>query len=87
MFLGGNLVVWNAKKQAVVSRSSAESEYRLLANLATDVVWLESVCTELGFELKSPHKLWCDNTSAIALAGNPMFHARTKHIEVDAHYI
>lgn len=87
MFLGGNLVVWNAKKQEVVSRSSAESEYRSLANLVTDIVWLQSLCKELGVEVKGKPKLWCDNSSALALASNPIFHARTKHIEVDIHYI
>lgn len=80
VFLSGNLIVWNAKKQEVVSRSSAESEYRSSSNWATNVIWLNSLCAELGVILSSPHKMWCDNTSAIALASDPVFHTRTKHI-------
>lgn len=87
VFLGGNLIAWNAKKLEVVSKSSTESEYRSLSNLAADVVWLQSLCTEIGVSLSFPHRVWCDNNSAIALASNPVFHARTKHIEVDAYYI
>lgn len=87
LFLGNNLLVWSSKKQDVVARSSAESEYRALANAASDLVWFHSLCCELGVHLTFPSKLWCDNSSAIALASNPVFHARTKHIEVDVHYI
>ncbi|XP_057803015.1 secreted RxLR effector protein 161-like [Salvia miltiorrhiza] len=87
IYLGSNLITWSAKKQDVVSRSSAESEYRSLANATTDIVWLHALCSELGLTLQSPSKLWCDNISALALAGNPVFHTRTKHIEVDIHYI
>lgn len=87
IFLGSNLVVWNSRKQDVVTRSSAESEYRALANAAADIVWLQSLCTELGVSLHSPSTLWCDNLSALALASNPVFHARTKHTEIDVHFI
>ncbi|XP_057771060.1 secreted RxLR effector protein 161-like [Salvia miltiorrhiza] len=87
IFLGSNLVTWSAKKQEVVSCSNAESEYRSMANATTDIVWLKSLCAELSLSLHSPHRLWCDNASALALANNPVFHARTKHIEVDVHYI
>lgn len=86
VYVGGNLVIWNAK-QEVVSRSSAESEYRSLANLSTDVIWLKAVCDEIGVSIAGTPKLWCDNTSAIALAANHVFHGRTKHIEVDVHFI
>lgn len=79
--------MWSAKKQGVVSRSSAESEYRALANLTTDVIWLKAVCEEVGVKVAKPPKLWCDNTSAIALASNSVFHARTKHIETDVHFV
>lgn len=87
IFLGSNLLVWSSKKQEVVSRSSAESEYRSLANAAADILWLHSLCQELGISIISTSQLWSDNQSAIALASNPVFHARTKHIEVDVHFI
>lgn len=87
IFLGSNLLVWSAKKQEVVSRSSAEFEYRSLANAATDIVWLQSLCKELSISVNPTSLLWCDNKSAIALASNPVFHARTKHIEIDVHFV
>lgn len=80
-------MVWNSKKQGVVSRNSAEAEYRSLANATADLMWLHSLCTELGIHTVTPHLLWCDNTSAVSLASNPVFHARTKHIAVDVHFI
>lgn len=86
VFFGSNLVVWSSKKQDVVSRSSAESEYRALANVTAEVVWLHSLCLELGISVAAPHQVWCDNSSAVALSANPVFHARTKHIEVDVHF-
>ncbi|KAK6117407.1 hypothetical protein DH2020_048863 [Rehmannia glutinosa] len=87
IFFGGNLLTWTSKKQHVVSRSSAESEYRSLADTAADIVWLHSLFQELGIHFESPSVIWCDNVSAAALASNPVFHARTKHIEIDVHFI
>ncbi|PKU80351.1 Retrovirus-related Pol polyprotein from transposon TNT 1-94 [Dendrobium catenatum] len=86
-YLGTNLVSWCVKKQTTVARSSTEAEYRALAAAASDVIWLRRLLTEFQVETSSPTTLFCDNVSAIALANNPVFHARTKHIEVDFHYI
>ncbi|KAK6157457.1 hypothetical protein DH2020_011705 [Rehmannia glutinosa] len=61
VFLGGNLLTWSSRKQGVVSRSSAESEYRSLADTTTDLVWLHSLLKELGVSIESPSLLWCDN--------------------------
>ena len=71
----------------MVALSSTEAEYRALANTATEVAWLQSLFTELGISLSSSPIIWCDNISAGSLASNPVYHARTKHIEIDAHYI
>lgn len=87
IFFGQNLVTWSSRKQHVVSRSSTESEYRALANATADIVWLHSLSTELGISFTSPSQLWSDNKSAIALASNAVFHARTKHVEIDVHFI
>ena len=87
VFLGSNLVSWCSKKQAVVSRSSTESEYRALALAASEVLWIKSLLTELGVSLISTPVIWCDNQSAAALTSNPKFHARTKHIELDVHFL
>ena len=88
VYLGENLVAWSARKQKVVARSSAESEYRSLASAATEIMWLQSLFTELGLpKLVVVPIIWCDNIGAASLASNPVFHARTKHIEVDVHFI
>uniref|UniRef100_A0A2N9FMC6 Integrase catalytic domain-containing protein n=1 Tax=Fagus sylvatica TaxID=28930 RepID=A0A2N9FMC6_FAGSY len=87
VFMGTNPLTWVSKKQSTVSRSSTEAEYRALASCAAEVSWLRMVLHDLGISLWSPPTLWCDNVSALALASNPVFHARTKHIEVDYHFI
>uniref|UniRef100_A0A2N9GZA0 Reverse transcriptase Ty1/copia-type domain-containing protein n=1 Tax=Fagus sylvatica TaxID=28930 RepID=A0A2N9GZA0_FAGSY len=87
VYLGSNPITWSAKKQATVSRSSTESEYRALASAAAKVCWLRTLLKDLGIYLSQPPILWCDNVSALAIASNPVFHARTKHIEVDFHFI
>ncbi|KAK8956599.1 hypothetical protein KSP39_PZI000178 [Platanthera zijinensis] len=86
-YLGGHLVTWRSKKQAVVARSSAEAEYRAMASVVSELTWLESLLTDLGVKLPSPARLLCDSQAAIHIAKNPVFHERTKHIEVDCHFI
>lgn len=78
--LGPNLVSWSAKKQSTVSRSSTEAEHRALALTASNITWILQLLTELSVCVPSLVSLWCDNMSAIALAQNLVFHARTKHI-------
>ncbi|KAM1682854.1 hypothetical protein EV1_033760 [Malus domestica] len=87
IFLGSNLISWSAKKQPTVARSSTEAEYRSLAHIAAEITWICKVFKDLGLHLPHVPSLWCDNLSAISLASNPVFHARTKHIELDYHYI
>lgn len=87
VYLGSNLISWCAKKQHTVARSSTEAEYRALAQTAADITWLHQLLLDLGITPALPHLIWCDNQSAIALASNPIFHARTKHAEVDYHFI
>ena len=60
-FVGGNLVSWKSKKQSVVARSSAESEYRAMAQATCELVWMRQLLVELGFEDPAPMELWCDN--------------------------
>jgi Reverse transcriptase (RNA-dependent DNA polymerase) len=86
VFLGNNLISWTSKKQTTVARSSTEAEYRGLAMVTAEVVWLQSVFRELGVQT-SVLILWCDNLGATFLASNPAFHSRTKHIELDFHFV
>jgi hypothetical protein len=87
VYLGHNPITWFAKKQLTVSRSSTEAEYRALASASAELCWLRALIKDLGIYLYDPPILWCDNVSALAIASNPVFHARTKHIEVDFHFI
>uniref|UniRef100_A0A2N9FFT0 Reverse transcriptase Ty1/copia-type domain-containing protein n=1 Tax=Fagus sylvatica TaxID=28930 RepID=A0A2N9FFT0_FAGSY len=87
VYLGSHPITWFAKKQPIVSRSSTESEYRALATASAEVCWIRTLLKDLEIYLSQPPILWCDNVSALTIASNPVFHARTKHIEVDFHFI
>jgi hypothetical protein len=87
IFLGPNLISWSPKKQPTVSRSSTEAKYRALAYAYADTLWIQGLLTELHCPLTRPVLLNCDNLSATYLAANPIFHARTKHIAIDYHFV
>ena len=87
MYFGDTLVSLSSKKQPVISSSSTESEYRALAQVAAELTWIQSLLKELQFPLLETPITWCDNLGASALASNPIYHARTKHIELDLHFV
>ncbi|KAK4390758.1 Retrovirus-related Pol polyprotein from transposon RE2 [Sesamum angolense] len=86
-YVGGNLVTWRSKKQTTVARSSVEAEYRAMAHTTSEILWLKNLRKELGFMYDDPVPMHCDNQAAIHIASNPIFHERTKHIEVDCHFV
>ncbi|GJT85353.1 retrovirus-related pol polyprotein from transposon TNT 1-94 [Tanacetum coccineum] len=87
IFLGHSLISWQSKKQVVVSRSSTEAEYRALADSTCEISWLKSLLVDLQVTVPTPSLVMCDNVSTIAFANNPIHHARTKHIEIDCHFV
>ncbi|CAH9140336.1 unnamed protein product [Cuscuta epithymum] len=87
VFLGSSPISWKTKKQHTVSRSSAEAEYRSMASITAELKWLKGLLLSLGVVHSRPMTLMCDSKSAIDIAQNPVFHERTKHIEVDCHYV
>lgn len=86
-FVWGNLVTWRSKKQSVVSRSSAEAEFRALAQGICEGIWLQRLLEELKVPNVMPIELLCDNQATINIAKNPVHHDRTKHVEIDRHFI
>ncbi|RWR75576.1 Zinc finger, CCCH-type [Cinnamomum micranthum f. kanehirae] len=86
-YLGSNCISWSSKRQPTVARSSTEAEYRALASTAAEITWLTYILRDIGLYLFQPPILFCDNISALHMTVNPVFHARTKHIELDYHFV
>jgi hypothetical protein len=87
IFYRPNLISWSSKKQPTVAKSSTKSEYKALANAIVELIWIQSLLKELGaFQSWAP-VLRCDNIRAVYLTANPVFLGRTKHVEVDFHFI
>nr|GEW57383.1 ribonuclease H-like domain-containing protein [Tanacetum cinerariifolium] len=87
VFLGDNILSWSAKRQHTLSRSSAEAEYRGVANVVAETSWLRNLLRELHTPLLSATLVYCDNVNAIYMTANPVQHQWTKHIEIDIHYV
>ena len=85
--LGGSPISWKTKKQTTASRSSAEAEYRAMAAVTSELIWIHSLLASLRVFVKLPIRLFYDNQAALHIAKNPIFHKRTKHIDIDCHFI
>ena len=86
-YLWGNLVTWRSKKQTIVSRSSCEAELRAACLGVCEGIWIIRLLHELRIPFDGPLQIWCDNKSSIEMTRNPVYHDRTKHVEIDRHYI
>ncbi|GKD22695.1 ribonuclease H-like domain-containing protein [Tanacetum coccineum] len=87
VFLGDNLLSWSAKRQVTLSRFSAEAEYRGVANVVAETVRIRNLLRELHTYLFTNTLVYCDNVSAVYMSANPVQHQRTKHIEIDIHFV
>ena len=75
------------KEVRTVMRSSAAAEYRAIATATSELIWIRTFLAAVGVFLDKPMQLFCDNQAALHIAKNPVFHERTKHIEIDCHFV
>ncbi|GKD89487.1 ribonuclease H-like domain-containing protein [Tanacetum coccineum] len=87
VFLCDNLLTWSSKRQDTLSRSSAEAEYRGAANAVAETSWIRNLIRELHTLLFTATLVYCDNVSAVYMSANSVQHQRTKHIEIDIHFV
>ena len=87
VYLGDNLVSWTSKRQTIVSHSSAEAEYRAVVHVVAECCWLRQLLQELHLPLPKATIVYCDNVSAVYMTANLVHHRRTKHIEIDIHFV
>lgn len=86
-FLNGGPVSWASKVQPTVALSSAEAEYMAAAAAAQEAVWLRALLGELGFPQSAATVIFEDNQACIAMTKNPVFHKRSKHIDIRHHFV
>jgi len=87
VLLGSSLISWKTKKQQTVSRSSTKVEYRSMAAITRKLKWLKGLLHNLGISHSQPMRLHCESQATLHVVKNPVFHERTKHVEVDCHFI
>ncbi|KAJ3503727.1 hypothetical protein NLJ89_g8305 [Agrocybe chaxingu] len=85
--INGGAVSWSSRKQELVTLSTAEAEYVAATHAAKEAVWLRNFIGEVFEPIEGPTTLHCDNQSAVAIATNGNYHARTKHIDIRYHFI
>lgn len=87
IFLRPNFISWTSKKQSTVARSSSEAEYRAMISATVEITWISFILRDLDIPLQKPPQLFCDNLSALYMSVNSVFHSRTKHIEMNYHFV
>jgi len=87
VYLSSTPISWKSGKQRTIARSSTEAEYKALADGTAEILWIRSLLSELQLSSSPRTMLWCDNLGATFLSANPMFHARTKHVEIQVRFI
>jgi hypothetical protein len=85
IFLGDSLIYSKSKKQSIVSQSSTEAKYDVMASTTKEIVWLRWLLADMGVLFSHSPPMYCDNQSSIHIAHNSIFHERTKHIEINCH--
>jgi transposase InsO family protein len=85
--IAGGAISWSSKKQSSVALSSTESEYMAILHALKEQIWIRRLLTELGYDVSDQNTIYTDSQSAIALAQNPEHHARTKHIDIQYHFV
>ena len=83
----GGAITWGSKKQNTIALSTTEAEYVTLSEAAREATWLRHLYGELGFIQREPILLLGDNDGSIAMAKNPQFHKRTKHVDLRWHWV
>lgn len=84
---GDTPISWKSKKHLSVSLSSIEAGYKFMRIICSELAWLSRLFHELNFHHITPIPFKCDNQATIYIASNPVFHNRTKHIEIDCHFV
>jgi hypothetical protein len=87
LFVGSALISWKCRKQSAVALSTAEAEYMALSLIATEVIWMRSLLSEIGFTQQGPSTIYCDNKAAIHMAINDVIGPKSKHISIKFHFI
>ena len=87
VFLGGNIISWKSKKQSIVAILTVEAEYRAMTSLTCELIWVKQFLQEVNFCDIQTMKMYCDNQVAFRIASNPVLHERTKHIEINCHFV